>query len=1022
MYAALSASIIGWLIGALIPVAFAREVLTVSPNPADYDAVQTELDKIPPYLESLQCGGYGDRSVNNTIASVSGLPGRNADWDKAIHTGVAARRDENQNTNRDDDFIYPDTANGLSTSCNPDQTDIQKSVWQEKPNGRPGEIETADVTYPHPKFLDPSCRWRPKEGNTFRSQAPDIPLKPIGEYGSLDYGELDTEPEDRQSPPVCMGFCEMLNSYQFYDCLETDTVPDPVDPDQSYTICKRWGNRYLCSDQEVTDPVGACNSNSGDKANSIQCVGQECRCQGDTGPAQNGCVANPGTKERESAVYYSYYRIYGGSYSRDQVDKDEGDDKEADSGPVACYGFYNEFDPKFHRTEDKDRRCVINLNVVDRFETQTGKAEYGQNRDEPDANNPDDNANQRDPDFNDEEDLWYQKFSGGFSLLNEKMFSSAYSKNLTNVFLDLEKLDSARMEATRQLYQKPFASGSTVRSYDDTGEREVSIWWQSQQSTVASLLHPPVVRLILPAGSAIGIDPDDPYFSQTVTLVRPLDKRDERIEVQINADEDMLGAAVSLVRRTGILDIREEKVPLIVPLGSPTEFRAKAEAWCTWVKRTNSTTDCNDPPTDVQELMDTLEKYADEIDKMRLLRTALPKYAAKLLALQRSVTDPLRIWLEENIESYRNYLRAQESVQRTIADEWRTAQEFYENFESKTNMPWCMNQRFTLPVYSMLDPWLPSRANNAKIAAHGLPIITAPSVADIVIDLSTIGSLSGGIIVPVLEPIQVRITDFPNPPNPGEPHDIPSEYPDLPSIDEVLRLMEDAAEALPDPPQNPPVIPPLDLPEIDISDFSDALSAMSRIKDVIGGEKNGQKFGGSDSMNERYDLFWKSMSPLRPDEPGQDDRNGIKQMKERLECYSWNDKTCQHVEMDLRERFQRIGSRPLIFMQEDYGSVDLHRGIGGPCIAQHDICTPVHPEEGGETHILEIRPPQSLVEFIDDLRRDIRDETLAEPIGERPADEYPRYGVTGSLLLPPFELGRPIELIQSSSSSSSSRS
>ncbi len=285
-----------------------------------------------------------------------------------------------------------------------------------------------------------------------------------------------------------------------------------------------------------------------------------------------------------------------------------------------------------------------------------------------------------------------------------------------------------------------------------------------------------------------------------------------------------------------------------------------------------------------------------------------------------------------------------------------------------------------------------------------------------VIDLSTVGSLSGGIIVPVLDPIQVRVTDFPNPPNPGEPHDIPSDYPDLPSVETVLNIMNDVVDALPDPPQNPPVIPPLDLPEVDVGQFGDAFAAMNRIKEVIGSDS----YGGEDSMNKRYDLFWQSIGPLHPDDPGQDDRNGIKQMKERLECYGWNDKTCQHVEMDLRERFQRIGSRPLIFLQEDYGSVDLPRGIGGPCVADHDVCSPLHPEEGGETRILEIRPPRNIVDFIDDLRKQIRDETMAEPIGNIPSDDYPRYGATGSLLLPSFDLGRPIELIQSSSSSSRS--
>ncbi len=1024
MYAALSASIIGWFIGALIPITFAREALTVNDAPSNYDDVETELGKIPDYLESLQCGGWKDETIERAVAAVSGLPGRNGDWDGAILSGMATRRDENFDQNKDNDFIFPDTALGLTTACNDGQKDIPKKVWRKKEGGRVAldgspEFEEVSITYPHPEFKDPPCRWRLK--NYPPDTAPDTPLKPLDEYNpEPEYEEQTDEPKDRQSPVNCQNFCSYLNTWQYFDCLELEDFTDPV-TGETFKICRREGNKYLCSDQEVIDPAGACNNNNGDKANSIRCIGPECRCEREGGPGQNGCIENPGTKEDEAPAYYSYYRLYNGSYARKQIDKDRGDDVEADSGPAACYGFYKEFDPKTHRTEEQDRRCVINLNVVDRYDTQSGKSEYGQSRNDPDSRNPDDNANQRDPEFNDEEDLWYQKFSGGFSLLNEKMFSSAYSNNLTDVFLDSEALDSARMKATRQLYTKLLASGSTVRSYDDTGERVVSTWWQAQQSAIASVLHPPVLRIILPAGSAIGIDPDDPFFSNDVTLMKPLDKRDDRIEVQINGEEDMLGAAISLVQRAGILNIREEKVPLIVPLGSPTEFRAKAEAWCAWIKRSNGASNCEDAPSDVQELMDTLEQYANDIDRIRLLRNSLPAFAAKILALQSSVTAPLRNWMHENINAYREYLSTQQSIQSRLGDKWQEAQQLYEDFESKTNMPWCMNQRFTLPVYSLLDSWLPSRSDNGKVEAWGLPNINATSAADMVIDLSAVGTLSGGIIVPVLDPIQVRITDFPNPPNPGESHNIPSEYPDLPSIDEVIRLMDEAAEALPDPPQNPPVIPPLDLPEWDANQIARIDTAIDDIKKVIGGEEveEGEE---DNSMNKRYDLFWQSIGPLHPDDPGQDDRNGIKQMKERLECYKWDDKTCQHVEMDLRERYMRIGSRPLVFLQEDYGSVDMPRGIGGPCVADHDVCSPVHPENGGETQILEIRPPRNIVDFIDELRRKIRDETLAEPIGERPADEYPRYGATGSLLLPPFELGLPIELIPSSSSSSSSQS
>jgi hypothetical protein len=80
MYAALRAVTIGCLLGSLIPAVSARDALSVdTATPANYDAVKTELDKIPPYLEESQCGGWDARSVAGTIATVTGVPGRDGE-------------------------------------------------------------------------------------------------------------------------------------------------------------------------------------------------------------------------------------------------------------------------------------------------------------------------------------------------------------------------------------------------------------------------------------------------------------------------------------------------------------------------------------------------------------------------------------------------------------------------------------------------------------------------------------------------------------------------------------------------------------------------------------------------------------------------------------------------------------------------------------------------------------------------------------------------------------------------------
>lgn len=1039
-YARLAASV-GFALG-FVPAAFARGPLDLGDQtPQDYDQVQQAIDRIEPYLEEAQCGGWKDESVGvsdasrmTKIASVQGLPGRYHQWNGAIHSGMGTRIDENGNANKDDDFFWPEDTRGLVSSCWGGTRTEERVVWREKPGGivvDPNfpEIEQRTISFPSPYFEDPMCRWRLQGGG-------DMPPIPLPDDGTLEYEQLSTEPEDRQSPPVCRGFCLYLNRYVYLDCLDVQVALTPTEPPIPYFVCARWGFRYLCSEEptpdygltdlrdpaqqaqwtqqhEQTNQTELCPQQileprpdttpppSTIISNSRSCLGPGCRCYG------VGCLFT-----NNGRFFWSYFRRYFASYTRGAVETDAGNDRTSNEAPVACYGAYDEFDPFHRQTTGPDRRCVINIDVSTYRDSQTGKGEFGQNSDLPDRD-PSDPANQRKNGvFNPDEDLWYEKLSGAFSLLNEKEFEEDFDKDLTNVYLNIDRLDETRLRATEQLDEaRPLARSNTIRAFDDTGTGRVVVsWWQKQQNEMAAALHPSVIRILLPAGWAFGIDPEDPFFRTEARVnLNEQDKRNERIELQISADEDILGSALGYIERSLLLNVEEEKVPVLIPMGSPTEYRALAEQWCTWYMRNYNEADCGSAPTDVRGLIIRIEEYADAIDDARALRAELARYAGEILALQQAITAPIGQWVKDNIEEYRTVLSEQRAVRSQFAGQWRQAQEIFDRFSSETNLPWCMNQRYTSPVYSLLDQWLPSRGlPGGRISADLLPQLRTPAPEDITIDFSTIAYMSGSIVLPVLEPVQIRISDLPKPPA-GKEYTIDGLPPELPSIDRIRDYVRQAAQNLPDPPEDVEQPPRVDMRPMG----EEGILAMGASIDEIGRVIL--------DMNDRYDRFWKSIGPLKPDEPD-GGRNGIKQMKELLECYDWDSDTCQHVEMDLIERFVRIGSRPLVMLNEDYDSTGAIRTFGGPCVPEDHVCTPMHPESTLPRTQWEIIGPREQPEFIDELRENVRQETLPEPVGGLSSSAMPTYDTDVNQLLPVHDVPEAIDLTPTRSSSSSSAS
>lgn len=1007
--------------------AFARDVMEIDDDkPEDFAAIEADLEEIKEYLSDVQCGGWNmDQHVPGTIAIVTGLPGRYGQWDGAPLSGMATRYDMNSNGNLDDDFQYPGTsdpssraAEGLSTTCKPGQTEIQKKVWREG-GAFPGQIVEVDVTYPHPKFEDPSCRWRVKDADgNFTNTAPSIPLEdnaPVPEFDQLQDGpDRRNPPGDRHSPPLCTEFCTYLNTWQYKDCLATGEITDPVSG-TTYSVCTEWGKKYLCSDQKVDDTkvADSCFPSVTEMSNSRLCKGAECRCEEDEGPEDvNGCVENPGTKEGEAPVYYSYARAYEGDSRRDVIASDHNQDRNVLLNvPIACYGFYNEFDPKYHRTEEKDRRCVINIDVSGMSESQKGKGYYGQNEDLLKDVDPVSTDEQR-AKKEDAKDAWYLKLGWGFSLLKEESFRTDYNRDLSAVFGDTESLDRAKMTGTWQVSKEGeeprLAYSNNLRSYDDTGDKRIiSSWWQKQQTDIATMMHPPIVRIMLPPGYSFGADPTDPLFANSDSEpATEEDKktadamRSERIELQINAAEDLLGEALGAVERSFLVHLEEDPVPVLVPMGSPTEFRSRAEQWCTWYMKNSGENNCESAPPEIRDVIDKLLEYADGIEEVRELRAELAAYAGKILELQSALTQPISQWMTENLNTYNDYIQSRISFGMEWETQWSETRQLMSDFHDETNLPWCMIQRFQTPIYSLLDSWMPSRSQNGRLTADGLPNITAPRVKDIVIDFSNLRYMTGSLMLPVLKPVQIRM-HFPTLPRSLAQADLDAiePLPDLPSVDDIHTALENAMEDLPEVDAEASY-PPLDLPSADPDEKDRILEKITGIKTIVR------------DMDDRYGKFWESIGPLSTDDIDSD-RDGIPEMKSRLECKDWDDDVCQHVEMDLLERLQRINSRKMVFLAEDYQPLGVPRITPASCQPMDQVCLLLHGEKPEPAYQWEIIAPKMLPASGESVRSAIRDATLPTPIGGIDPDNFPTYDTDINSLLPFHSIPEPLNLFPS---------
>jgi|APSaa5957512535_1039671.scaffolds.fasta_scaffold00080_49 hypothetical protein len=436
----------------------------------------------------------------------------------------------------------------------------------------------------------------------------------------------------------------------------------------------------------------------------------------------------------QNREYISFFREYAdASYERSQtlLQQVPQDDHKKENIPVACYGMYDlaPEDAKLEKIENKDKRCTIaayyeaddgdgdQVNFWKMKETQRGKGAF------KDFLNDNPFGNPTRP-FAQDKDLWWPNLRGGninlgaFSMINDEVFGNTFHGDFSFTLLTT---DSAKQRASVQLDTKRLlSSGALIRTPDDTitiekdftKERRTMVeWWHMVETQMHKNFTLPTVRLMLPTTWTIDLNPLDPLYTPPEDPepgeLSP-DIRSESIEVQVQAREDLLGDVVSFMERALLLRIEGEPVPIVVPIVNPTELRAIAQGWEIWARKQRNKGLPGEAPARAVSVQ--LQLYADQADKVRKLRAELPRYAGAMLKEQRVVSKKLADWLDENIQSYRTYLLVEAGIQYFQAV-WQFIQSEYWDLHDEKAFPWPRNERFTSPVYSLLDPWLPGREN-----------------------------------------------------------------------------------------------------------------------------------------------------------------------------------------------------------------------------------------------------------------------------------------------------------------------
>ncbi len=528
---------------------------------------------------------------------------------------------------------------------------------------------------------------------------------------------------------------------------------------------------------------------------------------------------------------------------------------------------------------------------------------------------------------------------------------------------------------------QPLSSGGLIRVTDDfvvaeaPGDRGVSRWWQEFGTNMNRLFAQPRVLLVLPVLQPYGLEGPAPLMRKQPDSAAAAAPSLRSVEVQLGAEEDLAGALAGLLERSLLLHLQEEPIPIVVPLINPQEVRDVKFAWCAWLaKRAENEAEdeledplkaCDNPPQKLKEFFATLDSYLAYADDLRSMRAVLPAQLSKIMSVQTTAMAAAQTWYNDTLQQLKTYTEEREGVL-ALRGQWINLQREMQAVNDELNLPWCRSDRFTTPVYSLLDaglsdqPWHPLRrimpltqragggaassddGSNAPpddpggggpadpvtpttIVQHddeGFPIFRTSLPKDFVIDLSLLPSPRPDVRIPVLKPVQVQLNIAGLMPPAVETENVV--YPVLKAPPNLQPIRERILDIAPTLTVQPKLLPDsIQLPTIDV-DTEVAAATLAEAEQIVQG------------MQRAYGMFWRSIVPQG--QTTQDRRSNLRNAAGKQEdCVTRDNGLCVHAETDLLERMQRICARPDVLYPEDLQSLGLRRA---PTVNGVTTCNP----------------------------------------------------------------------------------
>ena len=946
-------------------ITFAKALKLEKYPPESWKQIEEDLGDINNNLNDAQCGGWNfDEGVADKIPTVTGVPGRISSPLAHPELGMG-KRDETDGL-LGDGFVFPKTEYswGWTSAC--------RTSWPKPTNMRPPYYKK-NLPCKNPEDCANTCalinRWQYPKWECLEEQedgAMKIKSRPEGDCVQrggkkqantpyLDENANPTKPKNVQCDEwnfIGWYYCctdALVTKTQYEQCNENNSKACLDHPDANRN-CLRCAGDGAASPTDPTKDFNKEELTRSAKRNETGCrVG---RGIDEVGLKEPDIMAGVQPREIQTRQYISFFRQYLASFKRAPVPPVENDEMIREDMTVNCFGLYDEYDPKTKKTVKRDRHCVIDHSFKDMEEKQEGKGTYLAEYPDPVIR----------PERDKKGDLWDTDLGNGIS------FSAEDVNDLTTHLLTP---DTAHHRASVQMTdEKPMSEGSLMRAFDDTvafdkpdpekamnPKRTIVEWWQEQQTEANELFTPPVVRLMLPPTWSFDLDPLQPILTPPKADKWRDNPLMQPIEVQLEVREDLLGEVAEYLKDSLLLQVQEEKIPIVVPLGSATELRGLAEGWCHW-HRFNNGTPCSEAQGKTAELIKKLREYANQIDDYRDLRAELSTTLAKYMEVQNGMFIHIGQWVVDNAEQFDIYYQQVDRIN-GLKPEWENVQMAYRKFHDETNMPWCKNDRFTTPIYSLLDPWMEG-AGGERLLLKGehFPVLIPKKPEgeedeeewkDMIFDLTHISVASGGIRIPVLEPVQLSVdySTLRPPVETEENAEIPT-LKDLPEIPSITKDMDEELSKFSV--KDAPKI--IEIPELNI-DFNEIEKNMKAIEKLI------------TEMDEAYKKFW-----------------GIGVLNKKnlnADCTAVDTGRCVHVEMDLLERFTRIGARPGVYLKEDFDSKGKFRPPDDPknCPTEDWSCQKLNPEyiyPRRGWHVLVSAERQK--DFINNLRKKLFEDTI----------------------------------------------